>query len=134
MSIQVEIPTDEQLEELASNYVIEVYAPVGDASYIYEDWRDPSNDTTAKSVTESMPRSDHKYVCSCKILDVEIVSTNVTSRDNEAQEYIVEVELLARIKYSEDDDDDDELNDPQLRKVCCYVEWHGEYIVSNAEE
>jgi len=125
-------PTDEFLENLATAYITEVYARIGDTSYIYEEWDDPFDDATVTSVAESAPRSDKTYISYHKIVDVTILDSNVIDRDDRAKEYTVEVEASVVIEYSEDDETDELAT--QERAISCYIGYEGEYFVSDAEE
>jgi len=125
-------PTDEFLENLATAYITEVYARIGDTSYIYEEWDDPFDDATVTSVAESAPRSDKTYISYHKIVDVTILDSNVIDRDDRAKEYTVEVEASVVIEYSEDIENDELAT--QERVISCYIGYEGEYFVSDAEE
>lgn len=130
----MKIPADDYLKNLAYDYINEVYAPIGSTSYIYEDWDDPYDDSTAESVAESAPRSDEEYIAYHKIVDVTIVSSKVVKRDQKLQEYTVEVEADVTILYSEDQEIEEDELIPERRAISCYIGYEGEYFVSNAEE
>lgn len=127
-------PTDDDLKNLAYDYINEVYAPIGSTSYIYEDWDNPYDDGTAEAVGESAPRSDEGYIAYHKIVDVTIVNGKVVKRDQKLQEYTVEVEADVTILYSEDDEIEEDELVPESRVISCYIGYEGEYFVSNAEE
>lgn len=128
-------PTGDYLENLAWDYINEVYAPIGCTSYIYEDWDNPYDDGTAESVAESAPRSDEECIAFHKIVDVTIINSKVVYRDDKAAEYTVEVEADVTILYSEDNEIEEDELIPERRIISCYIGYeNNEYFVTDAEE
>ncbi|WGV25992.1 hypothetical protein [Halotia branconii] len=128
--------TDQQLKDVAENYVLNEYARPGLTAYIYEDADDPADDTTYHTYATEWPKPDEDALSSWEIIDTEIQLVTVEERNEEEKEYEVVVEALVTIGYSEDEEKEDEDPEPQERIISVYigVDSNGQLFVANAEE
>jgi hypothetical protein len=133
--IETPKPTDEYLCALAREFVECEYAEEGERIYFWEEWDNPEDDLNARTVSSYLPpsgASDDDYSWS-EVAYCEIKNAKVLERNDEALEYIVQVDALIAVAH--DSDEEGEELEPMLRQIKCYVEYDGEeFFIEDADE
>ncbi|MBG1267769.1 hypothetical protein [Nostoc sp. WHI] len=126
--------TDEQLCNVARDYILKEYAPAGHISYVWDECEDPLNDTTKAVVGECPPSDvvDYEWIqiCSC-----EVIKAEVSERDDHAEEYTVTI--TAQIAIATDDEEDLDKVEPEEREIFCTIykdTYSKDFYVADAEE
>ncbi|MEA5516215.1 hypothetical protein [Nodularia sp. UHCC 0506] len=125
----------EKLKTFAENYVTDVYAPVGQIVYYWEEWGDPEDDTTCEGVSGFAPPDDRSYTWS-EVTQNTITGSFISDSDADSGEYCVGVAALIAVYEGTQDEDEAQILQAEQRTI--YVNIHrdnkGDFSIADAEE
>lgn len=111
----------EAIKETAKTYILETYARAGNRIYIWEEWENPLDDTTAHSCSGYCPPPDYdgdyqwSEIYSCEV-------TNCEVDKDEDRDVFCTVYADIAIFYSFDQEDETP-PEPESRELYCYMEY-----------
>lgn len=128
-----------KLLQLAEEYVKNEYLPEGEMAFAWEEWGDEEDDTTARTVSGYAPPGDCDDYSYTQVVSNEILSSELTSRNDETEEYCVTVVANIAIASGSSDDEDEEPEEniePEERTIYVYIQRYadGDFGVEDAEE
>ena len=125
----------DKLKTFAENYVTDVYAPVGQRVYYWEEWTDPEDDTTCEGVSDFAPPEEGSY-CWSEVTQNTITGSSISESDENTGEYCVDVSALIAVYTGLQDEDTVEELEPDERTIYVHSQVNGEddFYVEMVEE
>lgn len=130
---------EKRIKQLAENHITEQYAPVGQRAYCWEVWDDPNDDLSSYTESGMSPPDETDYYFWSEVTHCEVVKSEISERNEETEEYCVDVYcLIATAEGTETDEDEDEIYDIEPDEHIIYVhiaqDNEGDYCVVGTEE